>query len=1475
MSSPRPNTNAPFVSGQKCKPKARGSAPITVEQILQNAAAQDVKEATALSVAKAMAIANRNVEKSASSAVPSSSVPSSVAKPLAVAPVVAKPATSSAVAKPETSSAVPSSSASKPTTSSSASKPATSSSAVSEVVAPLSTINMEPTVLNDADVEELEDNDIGFWEIINNYEQLNTESGRKIGPLEIIKNTVQQQIFVNSNMLKELGSMFNCEIIFRRNDIGGYYFFIIPNNENYMIHMHNGINPVTNEDKIFFNLNIKQEKSDKKLKTEYISEYLVDDATKSIYHRFKMDGTPSILKKNRVNLRIREKIFNPYLRLNELVQKYFGYGERITMESPLAVLQEKIGKLRPKHLGPVDAEALEKISTVFLNEDTKKNIDTALNRDYLFLTKFTPSEIRNKRVEDIDYRIPNKLLYKTNNKFTDILAFRYSKYIEDFQFTKSCNGEYTYSDPLEFKLTTPFTATDIYLHKFDRHFNEEYAMDRYDLNSSEKLHRLAEIVELAKSLMMTFISISYEIHSKEFLLNERVPRIVEIHNIFPTLIWNRMLRPVWNKRFEIYKLASGGRFRIDIKLLNETLPLPIKPISLFTALEIPFVGIFKSVERNEGCSKPYTRQSIVRKDEIIPLDEIDLQGIERYIIKEQTISSDVLDKMYHEFFGSIRETAEEINNIPAKLVELTPEDFPALGEIISKKGKSNAVVSIIRNKPIVQPIQTAQTAQPIQIAQTAQPIRPTTYATSAATVQPIRKQLPLEYDISKIILDIRKFKKENLTRRLDESRRVYSERVKQITPLIDKLEELRRTQLEELRKMNEAVPSAVGKQTEALHKEGIIKLSRNQQKYQNIVDAVEKKNNELTLEAQSIRAFEHIAKSDIQKEIAKLMTKILNEKRVLYVTIPNAILKKGADTRILNDTLLKEFKDNQKPIQENILLLEAELKKLQQVDIEQQQRIERTRIRAEETSIMREETDAEKREKKRQQDIAKDQRLLQEKRDEYERFIERNKILKRIINEGLIVSKPNSPLHKYYSHALKVINKALGSFGEHVTAIEYLADARSKPEDKKPTEEDMNMFVENYKETLEEITKQIQLFNEVEINLNKTQDELEIIAIKLYGEEKPVGDKDSDLVDSAKLARATERRLQKEAEERRQSLQKMRELETMKAEVQASLQGLSEEELQQMLQKEKQSEEEYNTWNKLKIIYLEKIVLLRNEIQRISKLLTENKERLSNKMLSPQNKKALIRDGEYLEQTLKLLNVTLELKMLQYDNFLLENETIIKTNSNINMETKAELLGQIDTFKTSGLLGKYEEKYEPFKVYLVENDDFIKNNIHIKDVTKKYLLKKIEKLKLKLAETELATVHTVAVISAQSQKDKEERIKYSKWEKEYIKLSEEISKIQTDLKGSNPAVEGGLMRRLKDINIQLTNPNLSEQKKKKYNEEQADLQNRIRIISTALDRKLDVFNKFLLDNQELIRNNTFFKDKRLKAELIDKINKML
>ncbi len=83
------------------------------------------------------------------------------------------------------------------------------------------------------------------------------------------------------------------------------------------------------------------------------------------------------------------------------------------------------------------------------------------------------------------------------------------------------------------------------------------------------------------------------------------------------------------------------------------------------------------------------------------------------------------------------------------------------------------------------------------------------------------------------------------------------------------------------------------------------------------------------------------------------------------------------------------------------------------------------------------------------------------------------------------------------------------------------------------------------------------------------------------------------------------------------------------------------------------------------------------------------------------------------------------------------------------------------------------------------------------------------------------------------------------------------------------------MRRLKDINIQLTNPNLSEQKKKKYNEEQADLQNRIRIISTALDRKLDVFNKFLLDNQELIRNNTFFKDKRLKAELIDKINKML
>ncbi len=1608
MSSPRRNRNAAFVSGQEVRPR-REQQNLPISELIQRAAEQEQRDAAAASAARAAAqaaaasaaaSAARAAAASAARAVSVTGAPQRIdeirSNAIAEAVRAAKDyrdyllrPSDAASPKPELAEELIRNEAI------AAARRYLSREAVGitkyqeeeiirSSITEASKIRFvmsddEEMVVNElqpgedeVDIDEEREVEEEFIEVISNYqEQQDTLNGAdnkaKRTPLEMIKDTVHQQIFVNSGMLTDLGDMFECEIIFRRKN-GRYAFFIRPRNTNYMIHITNGTKD--NQDRIFFNLSLKTDAESstgatapserRKIRTEYICEYAVKDG--HIYHKYEMDGTPAVIKKNRVNLKLKEKIFNPYLKLNELVEKYLGYGERIFMDSPLALIHEKIEKLR-KRLGSSIPEDLQKIMHHFENEKNKTEIDTSLNKDYYLLKKFTSLQLGNKQVENIDYKIQNKLLYRTNNKFTNALAFRYATYIKDFEFTKSCNGAYTYTDPFSFKLATPFTATDIYLHRFDRHFDDEYAMYRYDLDSPEKLHRLAELVELCKSLMMNFISISYYIASEAVLYRERVPMNVDIHNIYPELIWNRGTRPVWSKLFEVYKHVQGGNLsRIDIDVLRTKLPVTGKKIDLMTAIEIPFVGISPPVDIYQSCSTLYKKIPVVAEEDKKSFDEIDLQGVERYMFEANTISTEVLGQIYFDFFKSIREETVKTTAKKAEYVELTKDEFremfPELGKIVAKTGTVPGVVSVIDQagqtileepefKPKYALSPSAAQAAPSLAAQTA----PAAAVPSSASVAKIsstpitmasivRTQIPYSQDISKVIMDIRKFQKDNLKPIPGESRRLRGIRLKQFRPMIERLEQLRRTQLETLHQTGQKVPADIGRQIAKLHEEGIGKLTRTQQAYYDLEKSVKENTTELNKLAETIREYERTAKSETQKLIHKIKEQILNEKRLLYIIIPNEILSQGSSAISISKTMYKILKQRQTEIQDKIDKLEKDLKVLEARDIEEQKVIADTRAR-----MSREEQEAIRREEERiaaqadakRKQIEEDERSIQESKELYKRLKERASELKEKITAVLIKSNPDSPLYKYYNRALEIVRKTIKSYKEHVTAIEYLAAARAKTEEQSLSKKDMDTYVKSYRETLTKSRDNMMLFTEIEESLNKTPDEIETIAMKLYGsaEEKPLTVVTDETVAVEKLEKSKQKRLQQIAEERRVQSQRLEELETQRAEAEAKtaalLAKLSEAEavakLDELEDIAKQNEKTYYDFFKLYTKHSEIIEQLSGEIKHISSKITGIHEKIINKrldatritelltlqkqtedllkieesvdtrrtlkaqlvdinnelynpILAPVQKKALLKELDELKETLVLLNAAFELKTLEQNTLVLENEKFINTYSKIKGPQKEKLLAQLEKIKSNGTAGTLQSTKQIFDTNILENQELIRNNTHLRDNVKTYLLKKLEKLTAvsRVASTSTPTAVDKESIAraklAEKQAVEEERKKFVQWEKEHAKIFDEIRKMETELKGSNPlVVEGGLMRQLHDVNKQLSNTNIALAKKTKLEKERDELNTKIRVISAALDKKMEMYNKFLLANESLIRNNVNFKDTKLKIQLIKRIER--
>ena len=1159
-----------------------------------------------------------------------------------------------------------------------------------------------------------EDNQEGFWEdpVYNQFnEDLNAPESTTIkSNLQIVKDTVHQQIFINSNIMTELGKLYNCEIYFRRKN-GRYAMFIIPKDTNYMINITNGIS--NNQEKIFFNLSLKQEDKKTKIKTEYISEYFVDKlgGTPIIYHKFGMDGIPPVLKKNKVDLNALKSIRNPYLILNNLLRTKIGPGNRISISSSLDLINTQIKKIndeinkRPGFLTPSEIEPFQYVKDAFQTEETKTTIDDKLKTEYKLFERFAPTFLRNKGIEDLDVRIPNKQLYITNNGFSEMLAFRYATYIPNFKFTKSSTGIHTYTDPLEFKLASPFTATDIYLHRFDRHFNNDYAMYRYKLDTPSKLRRLADLVELSKSLMMSFISISYDIYSSDFN-NKLIHKLVSICPIYQELLWNKNKTSIFNKRFSIYKLIQNDKITI-VTIKSELMTnVPSDSFKLMKAYEIPYVGTFPIEQLEESDLENYHNKPIVPTT--AEINNIEVQGVERFIMNNYEFNDEELNKIYEEFYKLERNASTEESNEYDEF-EFNIEAFPQLNLAM------HAVRALPERTPIPSP---TRAPQPAVSAPSAAPAPAPAPAKLASAV--LRTEIPLASDISAVLVDIRKIKAPIR----GETRKQTGERLKKLGPVLKRLNELRKQQLEEIKILGRPMPQSIIRQTRNLEEEGILKLSRYRQNYIRLKQQVDKNKAILLKEAEDIR-IKCGANKKLPPAICAIMNELYEEKRKHDIIIPISHLEKLSDSGSINNNNWIKLSTELEPIKKNIKKLQSELDELMKAyDASIEGRIRREESNAaraqtrEEQETMRQET---KLEEKKRTDEELIRRVDREVNDIIKRGGELNKLIEmkryKLYSEKYTdETYTRAKIDSLIKYAKDNIEKAIRELRAYEYAIQDFAHARANPATLKDDLETKSKF---FTEARNASVNSMKLFTQIEDFLQNYEGEnllqnLEILYKRPFELEKARIEKESAQRALQEIAEKAEAKKEIFSRGERLALQRQKENE-----------GLNEK---QIKEKNEAEWKKFRIWQTQNAKFVEEIKELKDEIKKIEEELskmtaiisdTDKFDKFSRKI---QEEKIKEKNNKFDE--LKKLKSTLDLTNKEFNDFLVKNEELIKTNKNFtDYKFKAELLEKIDNIKHPKSIFGNDEPPEGFS-----REEFDKLQKYLKYKHKYLQLKqKIEK----------------------------------------------------------------------------------------------------------------------------------------------------
>lgn len=1181
-------------------------------------------------------------------------------------------------------------------------------------------------------------------DLILNREYNNSNPENETGQTfqkDFIKDTVMQQIFgynkdtTQSHILTQLKQDYKCDISYSAKN-GKYGFFIRPNETNYMIHATHSIKD--GKPRIFFNLTLKN-KIGERINTEYICCYSIEG--EQIVHQYNMQGKPATIKRSTININTLETYYNPYLEFNNLLREMGRMALKITMEDTTESINEKIETLR-KLIKSTDTDKLNRISNSINGKNKsppRSQMDAEISKNYNLAKIYLSKSVGTKGPEDINSTVTISNSNETNNDFTEMLAFRYAKYIPGFTFTKSSKNGKEFTDPFKFKLETPFTATDIYLHRFDRTFGFEYAMDRYDINTPEQFIRLADMVELSKSLMMSFINISHNL--KKMTVNSEQNIQIDIYNIYQGLIWhNNRIRQILGPKYFTIRRSSNGINITHISRPSE--PTIFTPFTPMSASEIPFISVLPPINPNiqiDKDKKPvnFKFRPVVESPEDIRT--IELGGIEGFLLSGARFGDAEMDRLYNIYFEDDRQkvdtkpTETEIVNLdPSKFSSLL--HFPQLGSTpippsVRQTIERSIAEAIIRPEsevasiphttisvePPVAPRYAAAAALPSSTATVAAaPKAAAAAAAAAVAVAPKAASTALAFapkaateatsatslsftasDISNKIIDIKKFKRENMKKIPGETRRDRGIRLKQIRPIIYELKQLREKQIRELRNAGIPVPKSVAELKQDLRKANIqVPLSRPQKAYKELVLQIENKQTELTAKAEELRKYREENKSITQQHIADLMEQQLELKRQVYIKIPsdfikdNNLVKDGVGT--LNLTQQQKLEKEMKPILDQIAAIQSQIDKLNQ-ELEQSDEFkaqQRLKIEAQEETdaAIRAQREADRVEKDRQRMIAADTKAATLALEKYNTIKQQADALKGIINRNTTLAE----YPKYKKHILDVIEKTVESFEAYKDAVEHLAIQRAKIGEAKFTDEEMKPFVDAFNTSLAASKANKLLFDAIEklFTLSKSASKEDIEA---YNE--TISRNAREYNNKLKEAEAA-RKAAEEAAERKAAAERLKAAQIRGAKIAAANKELTPEQIIAKTGMEYKAYVDWNTNNKLISDEIEKLKRDIASLERDKAALIKTTEEIKFQRRPPKEKKTTLENITIFTARIEGLEAALKLKQESYKIFLVENKKLIETNSNFPEDFRKhllELMGETQTdVKRKYMIYKYK-----------------------------------------------------------------------------------------------------------------------------------------------------------------------------------------
>ncbi len=168
----------------------------------------------------------------------------------------------------------------------------------------------------------------------------------------------------------------------------------------------------------------------------------------------------------------------------------------------------------------------EKIKQIFATQESKDAHDKDLQTKMEKTNRFQRLGEQLTEIETMDAYLdaenePIHGIEETNHHIINLQAYRfatyYSELAKDFKFVinhmgikqRKSNRIFIANYLKEKQLRTPFLTSDIYLHQFHKSpktATAKFGHNRYQIRESYQIHQMFDLVELAKSIMFTFVS---------------------------------------------------------------------------------------------------------------------------------------------------------------------------------------------------------------------------------------------------------------------------------------------------------------------------------------------------------------------------------------------------------------------------------------------------------------------------------------------------------------------------------------------------------------------------------------------------------------------------------------------------------------------------------------------------------------------------------------------------------------------------------------------------------------------------------------------------------------------------------------------------------------------------------------------------------------------------------------------------------